>query len=70
MEIGYIKECVCPICKKTFLPAPMHIYKNKMPGADNNKLVCSWSCQLESERRWDAKRKRKTYNNMMYGKIH
>ena len=35
---------VCPVCGKTFIPAPFHIYKV------NNVKVCTYSCQLKGER--------------------
>ena len=41
------KECVCPVCGKTFIPAPLHRYK--LDGRD--KLVCSWHCLCESRRK-------------------
>lgn len=33
-----LKEMVCPECKKVFVPAPMHRYK------DGKKVFCKWSC--------------------------
>lgn len=36
----------CPICGKSFVPAPMHIYRDKRC----HKRVCSWSCVCKSER--------------------
>ena len=37
---------ICPVCKKSFIPAPKHIYRDKR----TNHKVCSWSCVLKSER--------------------
>jgi hypothetical protein len=41
---GVLREKICPICGKLFVPAPEHIYKVK--GAQ----VCSWSCVCKAER--------------------
>lgn len=45
---GYnaMSEIVCPVCGKIFIPAPFHYYKLK-----KRKLVCSWNCQIEGEKR-------------------
>jgi hypothetical protein len=43
----------CPICKKKFVPAPYHAWRTTNKG----KLVCSYHCALESDRRKAAKRK-------------
>lgn len=40
-----VQERKCPICGKTFLPAPLHIYKV------NNRLVCSWGCVRTYEKK-------------------
>lgn len=46
----------CPICKKTFIPAPMHVYKDQRPiirGETSNRkapLVCSYPCYRMSEK--------------------
>ena len=37
----------CPVCGKTFIPAPLHAYKVSMKhrcGGIYDKLVCSWHC--------------------------
>lgn len=42
-------EAKCPICLKTFIPAPMHRYRF---GTGNNKAkLCSWACLTEAKRR-------------------
>lgn len=41
-----IREMICPICGKSFVPGAEHIYKSDIDG----KLVCSWTCMLKSER--------------------
>jgi hypothetical protein len=49
----HIREAVCPICNKKYVPAPFHAYKDYK----KQRLVCSWSCAVESERRAIANRK-------------
>lgn len=44
-----IKEKKCPVCGKSFIPAPYHIYKSK------NRMVCSYHCQLASEEKREKK---------------
>ena len=41
-----IVDKLCPICGKNFIPAGLHQYKD----ARNGNLVCTWPCQLKSER--------------------
>lgn len=41
----YIQVKTCPICGKTFVPAPMHIYKIKY-----GKKVCSYHCMRKYEK--------------------
>ena len=41
----FIKEAKCPVCGKTFIPAPYHAYRDKRC----HKRVCSWSCVCESD---------------------
>jgi hypothetical protein len=48
-----IKTEKCPICKKEFVPAPYHAYRERPKG----RLVCSYHCALESDRRKAAKKK-------------
>lgn len=44
-----ITEKICPICGKTFIPAPMHAYKrNNTPGS-KTKYLCSYHCMVA----WD-----------------
>lgn len=33
-----IIELFCPMCRKRFIPAAQHVYK------DNGKTYCSWTC--------------------------
>ena len=42
----WLVESKCPVCKKTFIPAPQHVYKT----ANGQKLVCSYHCAREDER--------------------
>ena len=37
-HINDFGECHCPICGKTFIPAPMHRY------VLHNQKICSWHC--------------------------
>lgn len=50
----HIVERVCPICQKTFIVQPFHVYRNKAD-RHHNQLVCSWSCVLASEKMRDEK---------------
>ncbi len=51
-----IREVVCPICERVFVPAAEHIYRDKRK---SHKLVCSYTCVLESERLKEAGAKAK-----------
>ena len=55
-KIDDIRTHKCPVCGKKFIPAPMHAYKTS---AKSNKLLCTYSCMLEYDRRRDAQRKYK-----------
>lgn len=48
----------CPICGKKFIPEVDHVYKNKSD--PYRRLVCTYSCMRESERRAEERRTRKT----------
>lgn len=37
----------CPVCRKSFYPAAMHVYKDHR---NTDRLVCTYSCSRESER--------------------
>lgn len=37
---GLLNPKTCPICGKTFIPAPEHVYKTGPKG----RMVCSWGC--------------------------
>lgn len=52
-------EMKCKICKKNFIPAPEHLYK------DGRGTYCSWTCYL---RRKEVGRKYKYVE--VYGKDH
>lgn len=47
---------VCPICGKKFLPEVLHAYYDKTDTGKNKKLVCTYSCMRESERRLEERR--------------
>lgn len=47
---------ICPVCKKEFHPAPLHVYK--VYGKNSQKeLACSWSCVCRSEREREQRKK-------------
>lgn len=50
----WLVENKCPVCKKTFMPAPQHVYKT----ANGNKLVCSYHCVLADERAAERRREK------------
>lgn len=62
---GLLSPRTCPICGKTFIPAPYHVYR--MSGKRSAR-VCSWSCHLEAERRHEAERKEKQRLKLMKNK--
>lgn len=45
-----VRSCICPVCGNSFVPAPMHIYRDEL----KRSLVCSYKCVIESERRREA----------------
>lgn len=47
------KSLICPVCGKSFVPAPYHVYKSCGRGS---KYVCSYTCAVKSERENKAKR--------------
>lgn len=53
-ELKY-RDAKCPVCGKNFIPAPLHVYRDKR----GSKKVCSWTCVLESERLKNANQKNK-----------
>lgn len=54
---AWMKTSTCPVCGKTFVPAPLHAYRDKR--ANTNKLVCSYACMRKSERMKEYANKRK-----------
>lgn len=50
----WLVENKCPVCKKTFIPAPQHMYKI----ANGQKLVCSYHCMLDDERAAEKRRQK------------
>ena len=46
---------VCPVCGKSFVPAPQHVYKIHV--GDNDRKVCSWTCVRTHERKNKPRRK-------------
>ena len=55
---------VCPICGKKFIPESEHVYKDKSD--PDRRLVCTYSCMRESERRAEERRARvkRSYNQL------
>ena len=47
----------CPMCGKSFIPAPEHIYKAPIKG--RVKYLCGWNCLRKLEREKEAKKKLK-----------
>lgn len=45
-----VVDKICPICGKNFIPAGLHQFKD----ARTRNLVCSWPCELKSERLKEA----------------
>ena len=39
-----VSDMPCRRCGKRFIPAPLHIYKDK-----HNHYYCSWTCYLHSD---------------------
>ena len=52
-----IDERVCPVCKKTFIAAPQHAWKEHGTKGQP-KLVCSFTCDLASFRAHQEKLQR------------
>ena len=53
MANDFLPEKKCKKCGKTFIPAPLHRYK------DRGKYYCSWTCYLhrkDTEVKTDDKR--------------
>ena len=44
-----IKEYICPVCGKIFVPAPFHSYKVQDKKC-RYYLVCSYSCTRQAEK--------------------
>ena len=51
------KSVKCPICGKSFVPAPYHVYKMFIKGS--YRYLCSWSCYRKAEREKENKKKTK-----------
>lgn len=45
----------CPVCGKKFSPAPQHSYNISGYGTNCVRLVCSYRCMREWERKQEAK---------------
>lgn len=40
------KERICPVCKKQFMPAVYHSYRNSQ-----GDLLCSYKCKIRDEKK-------------------
>ena len=45
-DVYGLVEKKCPICGKTFIPAPMHVYKRNNCAGGRMKWFCSYHCML------------------------
>lgn len=48
-----IIEKECPVCGRTFVPAPFHVY------VEDNKYFCKWTCLTRYRRDREAAKKKK-----------
>lgn len=48
---NWLKHTKCPVCGEKFLPAPFHGWKD---ARNQERLVCTYPCQRESERLHEA----------------
>lgn len=49
----HLVEITCPVCGKTFIPAPQHAYSaeiHKKNGYVKKVTLCSWSCVRAHEK--------------------
>lgn len=42
-------ERKCPVCGKTFIPAPYHIYRYE------SKIYCGWNCHVSARKEREQK---------------
>lgn len=54
-RISYSESGICPVCGISFVPAPMHVCKDRRGYGKTN--VCSWKCVCESERLLEEQKK-------------
>lgn len=60
----FFDEKICPVCKKGFVPAPLHVYK-VMGRNSHSAFVCSYSCVLRAEREREQKRMARALNKFI-----
>lgn len=48
-ESEYLRQVRCPVCKKMFYPAPLHVYHDS-----RGRAVCTWGCMVKSEKKEQA----------------
>ena len=53
-DVYGLVEKKCAVCGKTFIPAPMHVYKRKPGSSGHTKWLCSYHCMLA----WDKEHPR------------
>jgi YHS domain-containing protein len=53
-DVYGLVEKKCAVCGKTFIPAPMHVYKRKHGSGGHTKWFCSYHCMLA----WDKEHPR------------
>lgn len=53
-EGAYIITSTCPVCGRTFVQAPFHIYYDHRMGAKRRK-VCSYNCETQTIKQKDDK---------------
>lgn len=49
--VGMRKRRKCPVCGRPFMASPEHAWQAYIPEAQEEKLVCSYACMREMERR-------------------
>ena len=54
-EFDDLESCICPVCGKSFIPAPYHVYKHVFKKYKEPQLVCTWSCLCEARRNEEEK---------------
>lgn len=78
LKMDFVESRICPVCKKSFVPAPMHVYKDAryddVVSLSNTETrariyVCSWHCCQESKRLRDEQTKTRKANGQTKAEI-